>query len=140
MTRIVCAVLVFVLAASPLFAQRNLQDSIRREASALASAQATEPPADQRFPPAFLWTGIGLMAAGGLYVVVAAIVEELCDNSSTSTLRCESNHGFVRGVGIGLAGAGGVVLAIGASKRGKTSPQIVTMPGRGIAIQQKVVF
>jgi hypothetical protein len=139
MTRTISAVLVFVLATSPAFAQ-SLQGSIRREAAAFASLSAQAPASPEtRFPRPFLWTGIGLLAGGGLYVALASAVEDFCDNSSSSVIRCESNSGFLRGFGIGLAAAGAVVLAIGATKR-KPSPEIVTTPGRGIAIRQKLTF
>ena len=140
MARTISAVLVFVLATSPLFAQ-SLQGSIRREAAALASASAQAPAAPEtQYPRPFLWTGIGLLGGGALYLGIAGLADTLCDDVRSSRVSCESNSGFIRGFGFGLMGAGGVVLAIGASKRRTVSPEIVTTAGRGVAIRQKFSF
>ena len=139
MARTISAVLVFVLATSPLFAQ-SLQGSIRREATALALASAQAPAAPEtQYPRPFLWTGIGL-GGGALYLGIAGLADTLCDDVRSSRVSCESNSGFIRGFGFGLMGAGGVVLAIGTSKRKQVSPEIVTTAGRGVAIRQKFSF
>jgi hypothetical protein len=138
MARTLSAVLAVLLATSPLQAQ-ELRRAISREAAAIASA-AQAASTETRYPRPFLWTGIGLLGGGGLYLGIAGLADELCDDIRSSRVSCESNSGMIRGFGFGLMAAGGVILAIGASKRKPASPQIVTTAGGGIAIRHSVSF
>ena len=72
MTRVLIVGLMAGLIASPLRAD-TLRDAAAR---AVAETAWQEAQAERRegIPKGFLWTGIGLLAAGGLYLAIDALV------------------------------------------------------------------
>jgi hypothetical protein len=150
MQRIVIMSLVCSLAGSSLFAQTLHSISGRPERtgatrssimnSSIDRAVATELAAQRGgngpMPPAFLWTGVGLLAAGGATMVAGAVTDRY--EVTCLALECVNNRKARLWGGAALLVAGGVVLYVGHSKRG-SRPQILTGPGR-IGLKQTIKF
>ena len=151
--RYVCvAVLACSLSGAPALAQtvrdprpavrdprpvRPLQDAIRHEAVALA-AQST---AGQkgRIPPAYLWTGVGLLGGAGLYFIGAALYDPCADIVGGIVISCESLVSTVTyATGVALAAAGATVLILGNNKR-QVSPALLPAP-RGVGLGGRITF
>lgn len=83
--------------------------------------------------PGYFWTGIGLMSAGGLYMVTGAAV------SSDSTF--EDGVGTsVLVFGAALAGSGVAVYLLGKRKaRAAGNPQVVALR-RGVLVRSQFSF
>lgn len=136
MRRILVLTLGFCLSSAPLLAQ-TLQSSINRAgATELAAQQAVRGP----IPPGWLWTGVSLLGASGLFLAVGIGYHE-CDYYYARGINpssCGTDGPFWRGMGAGLAGAGATLIIIGMSKR-SSNPQIIVTPGR-IGVKQTIRF
>jgi hypothetical protein len=129
------AAVLVVLMTSPAFGQ-DLRSSAQRAASAALQQQQADKP--RQIPPGFLWTGIGLLGAGGLYLGLGAAEEaeaETCVYTDDFSPSCVSNRKVLLTTGAVLAGAGGVLLAIGIKK--SHAPQVTFVP-RGVSVRQSV--
>jgi hypothetical protein len=135
MTRMVACGLVIVFCASPLHAQ-SLRDAASR-AAVEATAQPASPDGGKRMPRGLFWTGIGLLGAGGLYLAIGAAAgdEEACVTISRAS-DCVSIRKVALITGGVMAGTGGALLAIGASKS-RHSPTVSFLPG-GVVVRQQV--
>jgi hypothetical protein len=136
MARRCVAVCLALLVASPALAQ-DLRGSIRRAAS-LAAAQQTEPPRTGMHP-GLLWTGVGLLGAGGLSLGLGAAEDpenETCVSGSDFEETCVSNRTVLLASGAVMAGVGGVLLWIGAVKARDNAPSITFGPGRFVVHQR----
>lgn len=137
MTRALSIGLMVALFASPLRAQ-TLSDAISRAASETAISQAQ----DERregIPRGFLWTGIGLLAAGGLSLAIGAAAgdETACVSiGSRFEEDCVSIRKVALITGGVLAGTGGALLGIGISKS-HHSPTISVVRG-GVVVRQRL--
>jgi hypothetical protein len=78
-----------------------------------------------RMPPGYKWTGISLLAAGGGTILTGAVLaEDACLDVSGDEVYCSDfKKGWI-GAGVAMAGAGAIVLAIGANKRQPATLQI----------------
>ena len=143
MSRALAFGLATALFASPVYAQ-HFDDSIARAATqaATAAAQDAARPTLQprgRIPRGFLWTGVGLLAAGGLYFGVAAAAgdEQACVSiGSRSNGDCISVRKVGLITGSILAGTGGSLIAVGVAKS-HNAPSISFGPA-GVVVQQKL--
>jgi hypothetical protein len=142
---ILVAVLALSVCGSPALAQslrgstHPLRDSIVREAVSIAqqSGQAKDNP----IPPGYLWTGIGLLAGGGLNFAIGAAYSDPCSGIPSSLFVCEdSTRKLLFTVGAALAGAGAIVLWAGNNKRNAELLPAVTLTRGGIALQSRVSF
>ncbi|HEX5106969.1 MAG TPA: hypothetical protein VFV95_00920 [Vicinamibacterales bacterium] len=136
MLRRCLATLLAVLVASPVFAQ-DLRGSIQQAVNETA-AQQPESARSGRIHPALLWTGIGLLGAGGLYLGLGAAEDpdtQTCVYSSSSET-CVSNRTVLLTSGAVMAGVGGALLAIGVAKS-KHAPSVGLRPG-GFVVRQSV--
>ena len=91
--RLLAAILV-VLVASPAFAQ-DLRGSIQRAVTEAAAQQPESEPSSGRIHPALLWTGIGLLGAGGLYLGLGAAEDpdhQTCVYGGSLEATCVSNR------------------------------------------------
>ena len=154
MRRVLVLALAFSLSGSPALAQSlqtappkvapSLQDLGRAEVAKLAAAQAgAYRPGGMS--PAYFWTSIGLMAAGGLWLVSGAAANngfEFCDEVEDDLdldLDCGIGTG-VMVVGAGMVGAGALVYFLGRNKaRAAGNPQIVFTP-KGFAVRSRFGF
>ena len=153
MRRILTVVLVCSLSGVSTFAPVVRRDAPRGASSLLASAHVetmklVEAQAQQDayrpagMSPAYFWTGIGLMAAGGLNMLAAVAlnesdeVDDVCDDLD---LDCSDISTAMFIVGAGMVGAGGYVYYLGRRKANSSSPQIVATPRR-VTIQQRIGF
>src|SRR5713101_8287179 len=110
---------------------QDLRSSIQRAAAQAATqtAQASSRP----IPRGLLWTGIGLLGAGGFYLAAGAATDA---NLRTCVGgECLSNRKVLLVTGTVLAATGGALLAIGISKS-HAAPSIAFTPG-GVAIRQR---
>ena len=135
MARRSIAVVLISLMASPAFAQ-DLRSSVQQAVNAAVQQQETSKA--RRIPPGLLWTSVGLLGAGGLYLGLGAAEDadqETCVYTGSLEASCVSNRKVLLTTGAVLAGAGGVLLAIGVKK--SHAPQVTFVP-RGVAVQQPV--
>jgi len=153
MRRLLTLAVALAFFASPSFAQGerteirgispSIADAARLEVAKLGDAAAAQAAQDYRpggMAPAHFWTAIGLMSAGGLTLVGAAVTNEAYDVCDQFDIDCGGGVSkAMAAVGAGLIGAGGVVWFIGRSKARASSPQIVAMP-RGVALRGRVGF
>lgn len=130
---------VHVLAQSP---QSPIRQTTERLAAEYGLAQATKRE-DGGIPPGFLWTGVGLLAAGGLYFALGAAYEcgpyDICQFDSPVLSISARQSRFLLGA---LLAGGGVALLIEGKKKAsskRVSPQLVTTPG-GIALNGRIKF
>lgn len=137
MIRRIVAVVLAVLMASPAFAQ-SLRESINRAATA-AAAQQPEP-ARTGMHPGLLWTGVGLLAGGGLTLGLGAAEDpenETCVSGDDLEETCVSNRTVLLTSGAVMAGVGGLLLWIGAVKARDNAPSVTFGPGRFV-VQQRL--
>jgi hypothetical protein len=129
-----------LLVAVPAYGQ-DLRSSVNRAVSQAARQQQSQPAqagGGGRVPPGLLWTGIGLLGAGGLFLGLGAAEDpdnETCVSGDDFEETCISNRTALLATGGVMAGTGGALLAIGFAKR--SSPQ-VTFGRGGVAIRQPV--
>jgi hypothetical protein len=136
MARRCIAVCLALLVASTAYGQ-SLNRSIERVAAEAAARQQPEPSA-RRINPALLWTGVGLLGAGGLYLGLGAAEDadaQTCIYGNSIEDTCVSNRTVLLTTGAVMAGVGGALLAIGIKK--SHSPQVTFRPG-GFAVRQPV--
>ena len=132
--RSVATCLVVLMAFSSSAFGQDLRSSIERAVNA-AAAQDPQP-SSGRIPPGLLWTGIGLLGAGGLYLGLGAAEDpenETCVSGSSFDETCVSNRTALLTAGAVMAATGGVLLAIGVKK--SHAPQVTFGPGR-VSVQQ----
>ena len=135
MRQVLVGVVVASFTISPLSAQ-SLNDSIAREAT--RAAQDPGSTGGGKMSPGFKWTGIALLGAGAWLIIRGATAQRtgqyciLDDCTDAATLR---TIWLIEGTA--AAGAGGVVLAIGASKARQSSPSVSFGP-HGLVIRQVV--
>ena len=88
-------------------------------------------------PPGLLWTGVSLMASGGIFLGVGVAQGPTPDTCGYGDMVavCAPYREVLLTTGGVLAGVGATLLAIGFVKRG--APQITFRPG-GFAVQQPV--
>ena len=137
MVRRCLATLLALLVASPVFAQ-DLRGSIQQAVNE-TPAQQPETPHPGRIHPALLWTGIGLLGAGGLYLGLGAAEDpesQTCVYSSSVSETCVSNRTVLLTSGAVMAGVGGGLLAIGIAKA-RHAPSVGLRPG-GFVVRQSV--
>lgn len=137
MRRPVILIVVALMCASPVHAQ-SLRESVAR--AAVETAAQPQEKSGNRIPPPYLWTGVGLLGGAALFMVAAAALGgEDCTTSSgpnftqTVCLQTDTTAGWI--VGGALAGAGGVVLALGVKK--SRAPSLSVTP-RGVTIRQSI--
>ena len=127
-----------VLAASPVSAQ-DLRSSMKAAVTEAAAQQEPQPSRSGRIHPGLLWTGIGLLGAGGLYLGLGAAEDsssQTCEYSASLDETCVSNRKVLLTTGGVMAGAGGALLAIGVVKA-RHAPSVTFRPG-GIDVLQSV--
>jgi hypothetical protein len=110
-----------------------------------ASQAASQQPADDAYrpagmSPAYLWTGIGLMAAGGSTLISGALIGGAGDGVCRDLdLDCGHLSKSMIGVGAAMIAAGGIVSVLGRNKARRSSPQIVAGQGR-VWLRSRVTF
>jgi hypothetical protein len=122
---------------SPAAAQ-DLRGSIQRAVNE-AALQQPEPQREGRIHPALLWTGIGLLGAGGLYLGLGAAEDpdsQTCISGSDFSGTCVSNRTVLLTTGAVMAGVGGMLLGIGIAKS-RNAPS-VSFKGGGFVVRQSV--
>lgn len=148
MRQLLVSALALSLLASPVFAQslregstagaQPLQDSARAEVIKFAAAQAAGGdymPGGMK--PGYFWTSIGLLAAGGGYLLIGALAGSEC---AAFDIDCGGVGTRVALVGAGIAGTGVLVWIIGKNKaRAAGNPQILWTP-RGVAVRGGISF
>lgn len=142
MRRCVCIGLVLALAPTSTFAQ-SLKGSIDRAAALEVAQQQTQQAAQAQqktsnpIPPKFLWSGVGMLAAGGVFLGLGAAEDEDTETCVTTPedSRCVSHRTAYFTTGALLAAGGATMLIIGMNKR--SSPQITFRPG-GVVVKQSV--
>jgi hypothetical protein len=148
MRTVLAIALVISPSAVPAFAQSpgsgstqvhvNFAQSIERATrveTARAAQAASQPAQDDAYrpggmSPAYFWTGVGLMAAGGSTLVTGALIGST-DSGVCADLDvdCSALSKGMIAVGAGMIAAGGIVYVIGKNKARQSSPQIVAGPG-----------
>jgi hypothetical protein len=138
MTRLLIFGLVSGLSVLPLNAQ-SLNDAISRAATEVA----TQPAQSQRsegIPRGLLWTGIGLLAGGALYLAIGATAgdDTACVSIGTrvSSQDCTSIRTVALVTGSVLSATGGTLLGIGIAKS-HHSPSISFVPN-GVVARQRI--
>jgi hypothetical protein len=124
------------MGATPAFAQ-GLRESVAR-AVAESAAQDSGSGSGGRIPPGLLWSGVGLLGAGGLFLGLGAAEDpdnETCVSGDDFEATCVSNRTVLLSTGAVMAGVGAVLLAVGVSKR--NSPQVTLRPGV-VSVRQRV--
>jgi hypothetical protein len=128
--------LALTLMSTPALAQ-GLRGSIAR-AVAESAAQEPDSGGSGRIPPGLLWSGIGLLGAGGLFLGLGAAEDpenQTCVSGDDFESTCVSNRTALLTTGAVMAGVGAVLLAVGVSKR--HSPQVTLRPG-AVSVRQPV--
>jgi hypothetical protein len=129
----------------PMAQSRSFLDQANAAASRLVGSSAERQTADDYRPagmsPSYFWTAIGLLGAGGAYLVsgamAAGVDHDLC---GIYDLDCGGADKTLVTLGAGLAGSGALVWMLGKKKaQAAGNPQIVTMP-RGFAVRSRVSF
>jgi hypothetical protein len=106
-----------------------------REAAVREAARLTPPPSRRGpMPNGLKWTGIGLLIASGLPVVIAKFGDCIPDDFSCRDQRHAAY--VVSGV---MAGTGAGLLAIAHAKRSPALPTLVIGDGRAV-VQQRISF
>jgi hypothetical protein len=102
-------------APSAAAAPRSLADAAEEQAQRLAPAATGR----TGIPPAYKWTGIGLLIWGGLTTVSGFVgAEEFCyDNYSSFEEDCAAFKAGWIGAGVAITAAGAIVLGVGSAKR-----------------------
>jgi hypothetical protein len=124
-----------LLVASPALAQ-DLRGSIQRATAAAAVQQSQSQRSGMH--PGFLWTGIGLLGVGGLYLGLGAAEDpenQTCVYGNSIEDTCVKNRTVLLASGAAMAGVGGLLLIIGA-KKARNSPSISFGPGSVVVRQQ----
>ncbi len=123
MSRLVACFLTFFWVASPVSAQTDLLSQARRgvEHMVLTQTQLARGP----IPPGYLWTGVALLGAGALYLVLGATSEDefICAGGT-----CVDSKTAFLATGSALAGTGAVLLIVGNAKR-SVSPDLTFLRG-----------
>jgi hypothetical protein len=120
--------------SSPASGQ-ELGKSIERaiaEAGALPPSQSSS----GRIPRGLFWSGIGLLAAGGLFLALGAVEDpdnETCVITDDFEQTCVSNRTALLATGGVMAGVGGLLLAVGVAKRSS-----VTIRPGGFSVQHTI--
>jgi hypothetical protein len=130
------AVFLALLVATPALAQ-DLRGSIQREVAAAAAQQGQSQRSGMH--PGFLWTGVGLLGLGGLYLGLGAAEDpenETCVSGSSFEDTCLSNRTVLLSTGAVMAGVGALLLIIGA-KKANNAPSVAFSPGK-LVVQQSI--
>jgi len=152
MQKAVAAALVLSLSGSAAFAQPKAGDSpnahplstsLRVEAARLALAQSAQTQQGAYRPagmsPAYFWTSIGLLSAGGTYLVGAAVVQNdsVCSELDIS---CDDLSVGLVVLGAALVASGGIVWYAGKRKaRAVTNPELLLTP-HGVTVRNRIRF
>ena len=126
--------LVMVLLFAVSVSAQDLQSAIQRAAA--QAATQTGQGSSRPIPRGLLWTGIGLLGGGGLYLALGAGTD--ASERTCVSGECVSNRKVLLITGTVLAATGGALLAIGVSKS-HAAPSIAFTPG-GIALRQSLPF
>jgi hypothetical protein len=127
-------VLSCVLSVSPVFAG-DLRDS----AHAAATQAAGEPEHRGAMPPGLKWTGIGLLIAGGVTVLLGAAVKN--DDSCGYRVSNDDCNAIGNGFyvfGGALAGTGAALLGVANAKREKLPS--ITIGRNRFGISKRITF
>jgi hypothetical protein len=152
MQKVAAAVLVLSLSDSAAFAQSMAGDppnahplltSLRVEAARLALAQSAQAQQGAYRPggmsPAYFWTSIGLLSAGGTYLVTGALVQNdsVC---SELDIDCDDLSVGLVVLGAALVASGGIVWYAGKRKaRAVTNPELQLTP-HGVTVRNRIRF
>jgi hypothetical protein len=158
MRTVLAIALAFALSVVPTFAQspqsgstqvdvkfaQSIERATRVEAARAVHA-ASQPAQDDAYrpggmSPAYFWTGVGLMAAGGSTLVTGALIGST-DSGVCADLDvdCSTLSKGMIAIGAGMIAAGGVVYVIGKNKARQSSPQIVAGPSL-VLVRTRVTF
>ena len=103
----VATCLILTMGATPAFAQ-GFRESVAR-AVAESAAQDSGSGSGGRIPPGLLWSGVGLLGAGGLFLGLGAAEDpdnETCVSGDDFEATCVSNRTVLLSTGAVMAGVG----------------------------------
>jgi hypothetical protein len=131
-----CLALLLVLGlTSPAFA-----DTIRESATAVAKASALHPtgsPARGPMPKGLLWTGVGLLGAGGLTILLGSVIKN--NDCGLSFDDCNALGTGYYILGGAMAGTGAALLIAAHAKREHLPTVMLTRHG-GLGLQKRFTF
>lgn len=138
MRTVLVTLLGSALAVGPLQAQQpgfSILEAARAEAARQAQAPTPAPAAPRaQMSAASKWTGIGLLIGGGALLLSGIVVDNAClENAEHDANYCQDAQTAWFATGGAVAGAGGVVLLLGSSK--KSSAPSIGFGGRGAALR-----
>ncbi len=106
-----------------------------REAAKLAADQSSPRSATTRIPPGYKWTGIVLLAAGGLTILSGIVAGDNTCSQGFSDLDCGAFKAGWIGAGVAEAAAGAIVLGIGHKKREPMSATSLQFGPRSVRLR-----
>ena len=110
-------IMLILASAIPVVAEETKPSSIKSSVERAAKKLASQPAQKTRIPPGYLWTGVGLMGAGGLTILSGlTIADEACEEDF-SDLDCGAFKAGWIGAGVAEAGVGALLIYLGNKKR-----------------------
>jgi hypothetical protein len=135
MFRRLIAVVVFCSMTAPLFGQ-----TLRESAQAAARTESVQSKGSLLgpMPKGLWWTGVGLLGAGGLTLLMgAAIKNGECDLQFESD--CDDLGTGFYVLGGAMAGTGAALMFVASAKRERL-PSITFTPHGGVAVRHRLTF
>jgi hypothetical protein len=120
---------------SPVSA-RPIQDSARRAVASFVATDSGEyMPAGMK--PRYFWTSIGLISAGGVYLLAAGVAHGECSGANVD---CSGITGPVAILGAGLVGGGILLYVLGKKNAAAAGHPSIMFTPQGAALRSTYKF